>query len=299
MPRVGLVRYAQVAFEVAEAVLPRYRAPRSKHVFTQPQLLAVLCLMRYDGWTFRDAEVRLAEHAELRRVLRLTRVPDYTTLWRFLARVDPAVFERLLREIDRRFGPPSGPRGVRALLLALDATGLATTSLSTFLVRREYEIKGQVRQRAWWLKWLVVVDLRRQLILAQQAHRAPTNDSRQLPQLLGRPTVRAHRIGWVLADKEFDAERNHEFIHQVLHAQSAIPARAIGRAPRTRYRAQMVHRLPRMYRQRVLVETLFSAAKRTQGGVAPGQRLEMQVRQALLYGVSYNVQRLKPCLRAA
>ena len=95
MPRVGLVRYATVAHAVAAAVLPRYARPRSKHTYTQPQLLAVLLLMRYDGWTFRDAEVRLAEHAELRRALGFqgTRVPDYTTLWRFLDRLDLAVLD--------------------------------------------------------------------------------------------------------------------------------------------------------------------------------------------------------------
>jgi len=39
----------------------------SKHQFSQPQLLAILCLMRYEDWTFRETEVRLSEHGELRR----------------------------------------------------------------------------------------------------------------------------------------------------------------------------------------------------------------------------------------
>jgi len=36
----------------------------SKRQFTQPPLLAVLCLMRYEDWAFREAEVRLREHQE-------------------------------------------------------------------------------------------------------------------------------------------------------------------------------------------------------------------------------------------
>lgn len=296
MARVGLVRFARVALEVAEAVVPRYSHPHAKHTFTQPQLLAVLCLMRYDGWTFRDAEVRLAEHRELRHAVGLPRVPHYTTLWRFLERLDPAVFERVLAEVDRRMGPPPGPRGVRGLVLALDASGLATGALSTFFVRREYEIKGQVRERAWWLKWIVVADVERQLILAQAAHRAPRNDSRQLPTLLDGPVVRAHRIAWVLADKEFDSEANHRFIHTVLHAESAIPARVMGKGgpPRSRYRRQMLEAFPVVpYHSRVLIETLFSAAKRTQGGLAPGRTERMQVKQALLFGASYDLGRLR------
>ena len=51
-----------------------------------PQLLAVLCLMRYEDWTFREGEVRLREHRELRQALQLLSVLDYTTLYRFLKR---------------------------------------------------------------------------------------------------------------------------------------------------------------------------------------------------------------------
>jgi hypothetical protein len=81
MAEVGLVRFAKVAMEIAEAILPAYRSKFSKHTFTQPQLLAVLCLMRYEDWTLRKAEVRLAEqHGELRDALGLRKVPDHTTL---------------------------------------------------------------------------------------------------------------------------------------------------------------------------------------------------------------------------
>ena len=79
MAEVGLVPFARIALQVAKAVLPRYRGRFSKHQFNQPQLLAVLCLMRYEDWTFREAEVRLSEHCELRQALGLGSVPDFTT----------------------------------------------------------------------------------------------------------------------------------------------------------------------------------------------------------------------------
>jgi hypothetical protein len=64
MAEIGVVRFAHVAHEVAEAALPRYRSPFSKHTFTHPTLLALLCLMRYEDWTYREAEVRLRKHAD-------------------------------------------------------------------------------------------------------------------------------------------------------------------------------------------------------------------------------------------
>src|SRR5579863_10365108 len=66
MAEVGLLPFARIALQVCRAVLPQYRSRFSKHQFTQPQLLAILCLMRYEDWTFREAEVRLREHSELR-----------------------------------------------------------------------------------------------------------------------------------------------------------------------------------------------------------------------------------------
>ena len=47
MAEVGLVRFARLVFEVSQAVLPAHRTKFSKYVFTQPQLLAVLCLMPF------------------------------------------------------------------------------------------------------------------------------------------------------------------------------------------------------------------------------------------------------------
>src|SRR5258708_11274416 len=102
MPEIGLLPFARVALDVATTVLPTYRSRFSKHQFTQPQLLAILCLMRYEDWTFREAEVRLREHRDLREVLQLQAVPDYTTLFRFLRRLDDDTIDRGLGETVRR-----------------------------------------------------------------------------------------------------------------------------------------------------------------------------------------------------
>ena len=131
MAEVSLVGFARLAAEVAAAVLPRYRSKFSEHVFTQPQLLAVLCLMRYEDWMFREAEVRLREHRELRRALRLRWAPDYTTLDRFLRRLDEPTLARALAEVIRRLPPARRP----GTTLAVDATGLAPGAVSTFVLR--------------------------------------------------------------------------------------------------------------------------------------------------------------------
>jgi len=85
LAEVGLLPFARVHCKWPRRFCRPTVTRFSKHQFTQPQLLAVLCLMRYEDWTFREAEVRLREHHELRAALHLPAVPDYTTLYRFLA----------------------------------------------------------------------------------------------------------------------------------------------------------------------------------------------------------------------
>jgi hypothetical protein len=136
MAEVGLVRFAHVAREVAETVLPSYRSKYSKRLFTQPSLLAILCLMRYEDWTFREAEVRLGEHQELRTALGIGRVPDYTTLYRFLRRLDSETVTQALTAAVARLPPPT-PEG---MVVAVDATGFSPTPIPQFGLTHRQDI---------------------------------------------------------------------------------------------------------------------------------------------------------------
>jgi Transposase domain (DUF772) len=129
MAEVGLLPFARVALQVATPVLPPCRTRFSKQQFTQPQLLAVLCLMRYEDWTFREAETRLREQQELRAALQLPAVPDYTTLYRFLRRLEDDTVDRGLSETVRRLRR----RRRRAVSVAVDGTH---NSVSAFFLRR-------------------------------------------------------------------------------------------------------------------------------------------------------------------
>src|SRR5437879_13020932 len=96
MSEVGLVPFARVALEVSREVVPAYSHRFSPQRFTQPQLLAILCLMLYEDWTFRAAEVRLAEHDELRRALDVDAARDCSTLFRFMLRIEEQVIAQVL-----------------------------------------------------------------------------------------------------------------------------------------------------------------------------------------------------------
>lgn len=106
-PQVGSPRLAQVALEVATPVLPPFGSRFPPHRFTQPQLLAVLCRMRFEGWTYGEACVRLAEHREMGEALGLRGVPHWTTLQKFLASLPAGVLQRAMEQAAARLLSPA------------------------------------------------------------------------------------------------------------------------------------------------------------------------------------------------
>jgi len=285
---IGPVKFATVALEVTSRVLPRYRTTRSKHIFTQPQLLATLLLMRFEDWTFRETEVRLLEHAELRNALALKRVPDYTTLYRFMRRLDPEVLDKVLSDTISSI-PAAAPARDAGMQIAVDGTGLASVSICTYFVKRTGG-----RPRRHYLKWVIAADMDNFTIVAQVAHRGPTNDTASLPELIEK-SCRLRPVGLVLADAEFDSRQNHDYIRNVAGAMSVIPAtrsKVMGRA--TGVRAEMQNNFPaKLYSRRGLVETVFSMVKRKLSARAPGRSLKPQILQTFLLGVAFNIYRLK------
>jgi hypothetical protein len=289
MAEVGLVLFAKTALEVMQEVLPAYGNKYSKHTFTQPQLMTILCLMRFEDWTFREAEVRLVEHSDLRRALSLERVPDHTTLYRFMRRVTDEMLDEVLIAVASRLVPRRRRRKPKKAVVAVDATGLAPGSISTFFVNRRTD-RGEGLEWRHWCKWTIVVDVLRRCVLAQAARQGPYNDCATL-----RPLVSAAHevtpVGLVLADAEFDSERNHRHVRDVIGADSIIPAKR-GKADWKikGVRAQMRRRFPRKkYSQRAQVESVFSAVKRKLSAKAPGRSQETQRTQAMLLGLAYNI----------
>ena len=139
----------------------------------------------------------------------------------------------------------------------------------------------------------MVVDLDQQFILSPLARRGSGNDCGNLPAVVQTATQET-RIGLVLADAEFDSERNHTYIREQLGARSVIPAKRGKKTWQVHgVRAQMRRAFPRKtYRRRALNESVFSSVKRALSARAPGRALSTQIRQALLLGLAYNIYKL-------
>ncbi len=71
---------AREALRLAEESLPPYSAVRSRKDYTQHQLFAILALKTFLKTDYRGVTQFLADFAELRADLGLTKVPHYSTL---------------------------------------------------------------------------------------------------------------------------------------------------------------------------------------------------------------------------
>ncbi len=218
------------------------------------------------------------------------RLPHVVSL---LQGLDDQSIHRAVGETVRRLRG-SLRQGRKRARVAVDATGLAQGAVSTFFVRRMHHHGQKPLSLRHWLKWVVAVDLDQQFVLSQLARRGLWNDCPNVPAVVEAASKQT-RIGLVLADAEFDSERNHTYIRQRLGAQSVIPAKRGKKAWRVHgVRAEMRRAFPqRTYRRRALIESLFSSVKRKLSARAPGRSLRTQTRQALLLGLSFDMYRLK------
>ncbi len=126
MPHRLLV-FAELAHFVAERVLPEHAHKFAPKLYSQPQLFAFQLLKEYLHLDYRSAEEVIGASDRLRRILRLQRTPDYSTLWRFAReKLTPELIEQALAETVGLL--PSAVEEVRCV--ALDSTGLWTTHAS-------------------------------------------------------------------------------------------------------------------------------------------------------------------------
>jgi hypothetical protein len=74
------VRVAKEALLAGRAALPEYGSQFSRRDYTQAQLFALLVLRQFLRTDYRGVVALVAEWAELRRALGLSKVPHYSTL---------------------------------------------------------------------------------------------------------------------------------------------------------------------------------------------------------------------------
>jgi hypothetical protein len=285
-PEIEVIeKVAEMAMELSRPYLADYGAVRSRHDFTQRQLLSCLVLKAYLKTTYRGLIEILKVSDRLRECLGLTRkLPHFTALQKFSGR------SQVVNIVQTIIGRVAGAALVQtpAPTVAMDSTGLATTTASAYFEQR----RGKRFRR--WVKVSVVVICGSLLPLAVVLDWGPSNDRVQVPELL-RQAQAAGRAGQLLADAGYDAEWIHVQCRERWGVESLI-APSGQRADGTRkgkWRAQMSpdHLQVRGYGKRWAVESFFSGLKRTMGAALNSRQPTQMLAEAAFRVLAYTLRR--------
>jgi IS5 family transposase len=274
------VRFARLAYAIAQASVPRYAHPKSPQRFTQPQIVVCVLLTQYLNLSYRNTEEWLLASAEVREVLELSDVPDHTTISRMLKRLTLPRLEAMLAQVLSQL---EGKEDV----VALDATGFRFTQASAYYTTRS---GGKHRD---WVKGVYAVRTDSQMILAWASAHHVVHDTRFLAPLKQRIArygrqKNGKRDWLLLADAGFDSPT-------LTDRDLAPPIRRGGKlvAPDRKARAELVSqaRLDGLFGQRWKCETVHSVMKRLFGDVIRSRSWRLQRREPMLKALVYNLHR--------
>src|SRR5215510_5408011 len=166
--KVSLIeQVVELAMKLGGEHLADYGATRSRHDFTQRQLMTCLILRIHLKTTYRGVLDILAASPSLRETIGLSdKLPHYTTLQKFSARSQVvAIAQKIIATLGQSSVAQAGEADV-----AMDATGLARTTVSDYFSSR----RGRRFRR--WVKVSVMVLCGSLLPVALVADLNPTHD---------------------------------------------------------------------------------------------------------------------------
>jgi hypothetical protein len=278
---------AELSMQLAQRHLADYGATRSRHDFTQRQLMSCLILRAYLNTTYRGVLDYLAASQSLRACLGLQeKLPHYTTLQKFSARSQVvAIAQKIVATIGQSV-LVQNPEGQDA---AMDSTGLAHTTASEYFRHRTgRRIRG-------WVKVSVMVLCGSLLPLGFVVDAKPTNDCTQAQTLITQVQAQAIPPDRLYADAGYDAEAIHRLCREewgVVSVIQPVQRRADGRrGGYWRDKMSPAYLQQNQYQRRWTVESFFSGLKRTMGSTLRARQTQQKLAEAALRVLAYAIRR--------
>lgn len=288
----GFISFYKIVEKVfLKARFPAFSCRKSKRLYSQFVHVCLHVLKEQYRTSYREI-VQLSEEHHLERLFCIRRIPHFTTLQKFLQRVDKALFERLVRACGKVLK-------LCKLTVAVDSTGLSLTNPSHYYSNRINAPKVKN-----FVKLSLAVDVKSKLILNCKAHANNQHDSLDFQPLLKdlRKLIKS-----VLADKAYDSEENLRFVLKELKANAQIPIRDFpnsrlgyghkpsigGKLRRKMHSSLDLHK----YHQRSLIESVNSSIKRLLGASVQARLPNTQEKTATLKALTYNIKKIKQTLK--
>ena len=95
--KIKLERFIIYAFEYAKTIIPNYYSKYSKHTYINAAKFTILSIKFYLNVTYRQVCELIELSSEIRRILRISKVPNYSTMQKFFKYL-PTLYLRGLNE---------------------------------------------------------------------------------------------------------------------------------------------------------------------------------------------------------
>jgi hypothetical protein len=279
-----LLDVAAIAMVVCRRHLAKYSCPRSKHTFTQAQLMSCLVLRAYLKQTYRGIIDVLESSDSLRAAVGLQdRVPAHTTLKEFAKRaVTPELLDAIIAQVLQLCRESDG---TQVHEVAGDSTGVECSPRSAHYADRTG------KQRGRYVKLSLAVACTSLLLVGAVASVGPSNDRVEAPALLWRIAARCQPHS-VYLDSGYDGERTHAFCRAEWGVASFIPP--VPRTPdgsvKSFYRSKCVV-LPASYGKRWHAESFISGLKRSTGSTLMARSIPALLNEAMFRVLAYAIRR--------
>jgi IS5 family transposase len=268
LPKSQILRFTEKAIRLARRVVSRYSSKFSKHRYTLPQHVVLLCLKVRKNTTYRGLLDELIEMPRIRRALGLAELPTPSTLCKAFNRLDMAVW-RIILTLSATLLPTSGVVGV-------DASGFDRSHASKHYTKRA---ELTIQQ----LKVTLLVDAKVNAILDLHVTTTRKHDSQIAPSLIKR---NPESIDILLGDKGYDDQKIRR-----LARQHGVRPLIKHREFTSLHKAWNARLDTDLYGQRSQSETVNSTLKRKYGTFVRSRRWWKQFRELTISCLSHNIDR--------
>lgn len=248
--------------------LPRYNSKFSNRIYDNHQKIVIIVFKQKLKLTYRGVIEFLEISEEARKMIGLKKIPDHSTLIKFIKRISASLLDSLLSMKE-------------AEIVAVDSTGFETESMSYYYRK----IHNAIKPRRHYAKLSIAIDAKKQLVLSEKIRRGPRNDNIDFKSLLKNLSAK-----FIVADKGYDSKENRYFVLRKLKAYPHIPRRITSGATYERAGVKLKFN-EGIYHQRSKVESVFSAIKRKYGSIIRAKSFESKKKEIICKLIAYNVDR--------
>lgn len=278
---------------ITSASLPKYLTPKSNHVYSYQQKIALIVLRQYFDISYDRVGEVIGSNPIITDILDLDFIPERSTLCKFSQTVDHEHLKLVINQFQMIMEKEE--------VLSMDGTKLSNYNRSAHFEFRLKDFRKEPPKRTFTTAALVI-GTENKMIYAADVSTLNKHDVRYVPELVRQlKSGKANgRIGYIVADKGYDSEAMHKLVRKELVTRFIVPPRDPEWTPVKHtgghYRRRMRQLLgvkcsifSRVYRMRCIVETVNSMLKKVFGSSLKAIRDKSRVTEVYGKIIAHNL----------